>query len=178
MFAGFNQLPPSQGPLNAIEWDVSLSGSRTFAIQNQTTSPITVNLSGHVSVATDAGGGGFSYTTPVMLPGNPTQNVFVTEGIVGYSSSAQALGSPSLTSTYVGTDGVLTPAPTVSVTGMLDVPTTIATITPLTAFPTVDGTETIIYFAGSTFLVPAPPSVLIMGTGLMGVLALARRLLG
>jgi hypothetical protein len=171
MYTLFNQLDPSQAPLNAIEWDVNTTGGQGFLVHNQTSSPIMVNLSGTVFLATDGGNVSFPYTTPVSVA--PITPAFVSES-VSFSGGRQSYGSPDLTSYYVG-KGTFPPGVSLEITGTLDVPATIATVTPASMYPTVDGTETITYFAGSTFLVPAPPSVVIIGMGLAGVFALAQR---
>jgi hypothetical protein len=134
---------------------------------------VTVNLSGTVVLDTDAGNVSFSYTMPVFLPQGGTGEGGAS---VSFSNSRQALGSPDVTSLYVGT-GTFPPFPTLSISGTLDVPTSIATVTPESVFAGLDGTETITYFAGSTFIASTPPSAMMMGTALMGVLVLTRRLL-
>jgi hypothetical protein len=161
---GFNQLDPSQVPLNGVEFDVTATGSQSYTVTNETTSPLTVTLSGDMILSTDAGMISSHFATPVSL--NPFQAVSVTESLA-FSNSLQLLGSPSLTARYVGT-GLFLPGGMFQ-TSSLAVDSNFASVTPDSSGPVIDGTETVKFFFGTTFPVPEPPGFVMLAVGVLAV---------
>jgi hypothetical protein len=162
MVPGFNQLDPSLAPLNAVEFDVTATGSQSYTVMNETTGPLTVTLSGDLVLSTDAGMTSSHFATPVSL--NPFQAVSVTESIA-FSNSLQVLGSPSLTAQYVGA-GLFLPSAMFQ-TASLGVDTSSASVSPDSSGPVVDGIETVKFFFGPTFPAPEPMGLVMFGIGIV-----------
>jgi hypothetical protein len=164
MVPGFNQLDSSLAPLNAVEFDVTATGSQSFSVMNETSGPLTVTLSGDMIFSTDAGTTLSHFATPLAL--NPFQAVSVTESLP-FSNSLQLLGSPSLTAQYVGT-GQFFPGGMFQ-TASLGVDSSSANVTPDSSGPVIDGTETVKFFFGPTFPAPEPPGLVMLALGLLAV---------
>jgi hypothetical protein len=167
---GFNRLDPSLGPLNGIEFDVNVTGSVEFDVED-TGPPVTVTFSGLVFITTDAGGTTGHFSMPLSF--SPAIGTSVVES-VSYSGSLIVAASPSLTAQYVGngqfaaqigTDGSATADPSSGIV-----------ITKPSHDQSGSGTETITYFFGSTPVpMPEPPALAMLGIGLITVAGLCHR---
>jgi hypothetical protein len=164
MVPAFSQLDPSLAPLNAVEFDVTATGSQSYTVMNETTSSLTVTVSGEIILTTDTGMTSSPFATPVLL--SPLQAVSVTESL-SYSDVLQLPGSPSLTSQYVGT-GQFLPAATFQ-TASLGVSSSFASVSADKSGPVIDGTETVKFFFGPTFPTPEPSGLLMFAVGLLAV---------
>jgi hypothetical protein len=167
----YNQLNPSLAPLNHVLITVTYSlGSvfDSFQFTNPTSNTISFNatLSGNIEL--DGCFFGTRSTVPVTLFPFQSQLLALSIPAGSQSSNVETTGLDQ----YVGT-GMLAPFGTAMDFGTPDNP--LIGVTNLDAFE-FRGTETVTYFYGSTFLAPAPPSLVMLSVGLIVIGGLAWRL--
>jgi hypothetical protein len=173
----FNQLDPSLAPLNGVEFDATITGTRLFSVTNLT--PMSLNITATVQMVlrTDAGVTSTHFLMPLSIPGNPITGGGTIGGSESLTSSGSLvlLASPSLTATYVGTS-FFAPDGSFTLAMELDVPSTIATVAVDPSAGSFVGTETVTFFFGPTPApTPEPRGFVMLGVGLLSVAAVGYR---
>jgi hypothetical protein len=179
-FTAYNQLDPSLAPLNGVVSTVTfLQGGvgNTFDVTNPTTNTISFHATLTWSLITDGGNLFSTSIIPVTL--GPNQTIALTPLQIpapGYViSGAKTTGL----SVYIGT-GQLAPflavgSPFGDNVFVDNSSITVRSETGGTFGGLLDGSETVTYFFGSTFVQPEPASLGMLSLGLVGVAALAWR---
>jgi hypothetical protein len=169
--SSYNQLDPSLGPLNAVIGTLSMSAGQfeTFQVTNPTSNTISFNVTQFGSFGeTNAGQFTITSTEPVTLLGGQSTTLPPLMIPPGFQTS---LAQTTDLSKYVGTgqlfflfgfnDGALPDNSLIRVSNSDGY--------------RIPGAETVTYLYGSTLLLPAPPSLVMLSLGLIVAGGLAWR---